>query len=149
MDMGNSARVETQRIMRHEAFHQYLFYATGCGHHMTWFNEGHATFFECVQYNPKSDEVRIGDEGRWADGVARDVGHIASLVPGILQLGHDEWKAEKMHTAFINYDMLEEYRDFGGIRIEDDILITEGGCRVLGKDIIPYHPDDVEAFMAQ
>lgn len=61
----------------------------------------------------------------------------------------DKWKAEKMHTAFINYDMLEEYRDFGGIRIEDDILITEDGCRVLGKDIIPYHPDDVEAFMAQ
>ena len=61
----------------------------------------------------------------------------------------DKWKAEKMHTEFINYDKLEEYRDFGGIRIEDDILITEGGCRVLGKDIIPYHPDDVEAFMAQ
>lgn len=61
----------------------------------------------------------------------------------------DKWKAEKMHTEFINYDMLEEYRDFGGIRIEDDILITEDGCRVLGKDIIPYHPDDVEAFMAQ
>lgn len=61
----------------------------------------------------------------------------------------DKWKAEKMHTAFINYDMLEEYRDFGGIRIEDDILITEDGCRVLGKDMIPYMPDDVEAFMAQ
>lgn len=61
----------------------------------------------------------------------------------------DKWKAEKMHTEFINYDKLEEYRDFGGIRIEDDILITEDGCRVLGKDIIPYHPDDVEAFMAQ
>ncbi|MCQ2064955.1 MAG: aminopeptidase P family protein [Bacteroidaceae bacterium] len=60
----------------------------------------------------------------------------------------DKWKAEKMHTQFINYDKLEEYRDFGGIRIEDDILITETGCRVLGKDIIPYHPDDVEAFMA-
>ena len=61
----------------------------------------------------------------------------------------DKWKAEKMHTAFINYDKLEEYRDFGGIRIEDDILITEDGCRVLGKDMIPYMPDDVEAFMAQ
>lgn len=61
----------------------------------------------------------------------------------------DKWKAEKMHTEFINYDKLEEYRDFGGIRIEDDILITEDGCRVLGKDMIPYMPDDVEAFMAQ
>ena len=103
MDMGNSARVETQRIMRHEAFHQYLFYATGCGHHMTWFNEGHATFFECVQYNPKSDEVRIGDEGRWADGVAKDVGHIASLVPGILRLSHEEFYAGDLKTVNDRY----------------------------------------------
>lgn len=44
--------------------------------------------------------------------------------------------------------MLETYKDFGGIRIEDDVLITPDGCRFLGKDIIPYHPKDVEAFMA-
>ena len=60
----------------------------------------------------------------------------------------DKWKAEKMHTDFLNYDKIETYRDFGGIRIEDDILITPTGCRVLGADIIPYHPDDVEAFMS-
>lgn len=59
----------------------------------------------------------------------------------------DKWKAEKMHTEFLNYDEIEKYRDFGGIRLEDDILITETGCRVLGKDMIPYHPDDLEAFM--
>ena len=59
----------------------------------------------------------------------------------------DKWKAEKMHTDFLNYDKIEQYRDFGGIRLEDDILITPTGCRVLGADIIPYHPDDVEAFM--
>ena len=61
----------------------------------------------------------------------------------------DKWKAEKMHMDFLNYDAIEKYRDFGGIRIEDDILITESGCRVLGKDIIPYHPDDVEEFMSR
>ena len=60
----------------------------------------------------------------------------------------DKWKAEHMHTDFLNYDRIEQYRDFGGIRIEDDILVTDDGCRVLGKDIIPYHPDDVEAFMS-
>ena len=59
----------------------------------------------------------------------------------------DKWKSEHMHTDFLNYDKIEQYLDFGGIRIEDDILITENGCRVLGADIIPYHPDDVESFM--
>ena len=60
-----------------------------------------------------------------------------------------KWKSEKMHLDFLNYDKIEQYLDFGGIRIEDDILITETGCRVLGKDMIPYHPDDVEEFMAR
>ena len=60
----------------------------------------------------------------------------------------DKWKAEGMHKDFLCYDKIEEYRDFGGIRLEDDILITESGCRVLGEKMIPYHPDDVEAFIA-
>ncbi|MBO4589673.1 MAG: aminopeptidase P family protein [Bacteroidaceae bacterium] len=61
----------------------------------------------------------------------------------------DKWKAERMHTEFINYDLLETYKDFGGIRLEDDLLITPDGCRVLGEKVIPYHLDDVEAFIAQ
>lgn len=60
----------------------------------------------------------------------------------------DDWKAQGLHKDFINYDLLETYKDFGGIRIEDDILITDDGCRFLGKDRIPYHPKDVEAFMS-
>lgn len=59
----------------------------------------------------------------------------------------DEWRAKGLHKDFLNYDLLETYKDFGGIRIEDDILITGRGCRFLGKDIIPYHADDVEAFV--
>ena len=59
----------------------------------------------------------------------------------------DKWKAEKKFTEFINYDLLESYRDFGGIRIEDDILITNDGCRVLGEKMIPYHIADLEAFI--
>jgi len=35
-----------------------------------------------------------------------------------------------------------------GIRIEDDLLITEDGCEVLSKDII-RDPDEIEAFMAK
>lgn len=59
----------------------------------------------------------------------------------------DDWHAKGLHRDFINYDLLETYKDFGGIRIEDDILITADGCRFLGKDLIPYHPDDVETFI--
>ncbi|WP_036876583.1 aminopeptidase P family protein [Xylanibacter oryzae] len=59
----------------------------------------------------------------------------------------DNWKASGHCKEFINFDMLETYKGFGGIRIEDDILITKDGCRFIGKDRIPYHPKDVENFM--
>ncbi|NPD91336.1 aminopeptidase P family protein [Xylanibacter muris] len=59
----------------------------------------------------------------------------------------DNWKASGHCKDFINFDLLETYKDFGGIRIEDDILITKDGCRFMGTKRIPYHPDDVEEFM--
>lgn len=61
----------------------------------------------------------------------------------------DDWKAKGHCKDFINYDLLETYRDFGGIRIEDDILITENGCRFIGEKVIPYHTADVERYMAE
>ena len=61
----------------------------------------------------------------------------------------DDWKASGHCKEFINFDLLETYKDFGGIRIEDDLLITSDGCRFLGKNRIPYHPDDVEQYMAE
>ena len=60
----------------------------------------------------------------------------------------DDWRAQGLQKDFLNYDLLETYKDFGGIRIEDDILITKDGCRFLGKERIPYHPKDVEEFMS-
>ncbi len=60
----------------------------------------------------------------------------------------DDWKASGHCKEFINFDKLETYKDFGGIRIEDDILITKDGCRFLGTKRIPYHPQELEAFMA-
>ena len=60
----------------------------------------------------------------------------------------DDWKASGHCKEFLNFEILETYKDFGGIRIEDDILITKEGCRFLGSKRIPYHPKDVEAFMA-
>ena len=60
----------------------------------------------------------------------------------------DEWKASGHCKEFLNFDKLETYKDFGGIRIEDDLLITADGCRFLGSKRIPYHPQELEAFMA-
>ena len=59
----------------------------------------------------------------------------------------DTWKANGHCAEFINFPLLETYKDFGGIRIEDDILITKDGCRYLGENRIPYHLNDVEEFM--
>lgn len=58
----------------------------------------------------------------------------------------DKFKAEKQFMDFINYDEVEKYRDFGGIRIEDDVLVTKDGHRVLGKPI-PKEVDEIEALM--
>ena len=58
------------------------------------------------------------------------------------------WKAEKKYQQFLNYDKIEEYRHFGGIRIEDDILVTADGSRVLGKPI-PKTVAEVEQTMAE
>ncbi len=77
-------------------------------------------------------------------------GFVVTDEPGIYFIPDliDDWRAKGLHTDFINYDILETYKDFGGIRIEDDVLITADGCRFLGKERIPYHPKDVEEFMA-
>ena len=59
----------------------------------------------------------------------------------------DDWKASGHCKEFLNFEKLETYKDFGGIRIEDDILITKDGCRFMGTKRIPYHPKDMEEFM--
>ena len=76
-------------------------------------------------------------------------GFVMTDEPGIYFIPDliDDWRAKGIHKDFINFDRLEPYRDFGGIRIENDILITSDGCRILGKEVIPYHIDDVEAFI--
>ena len=59
----------------------------------------------------------------------------------------DQWRAEKKHTDFINYDAIESFKDFGGIRLEDDILITPEGSRFLGEKKIPITIEEVETIM--
>lgn len=78
-------------------------------------------------------------------------GFVVTDEPGIYFIPAliDDWKASGHCKEFINFDLLETYKDFGGIRIEDDVLITKDGCRFLGEKRIPYHPHDVEEFMAK
>lgn len=67
-------------------------------------------------------------------------GFVMTDEPGIYFIPDliDDWQSRKHCADFINYDKVNEYRDFGGIRIEDDILITADGCRFLGTERIPY-----------
>ena len=76
-------------------------------------------------------------------------GFVVTDEPGIYFIPAliDEWRASGHCQEFLNFDKLETYKDFGGIRIEDDLLITADGCRFLGTKRIPYHMDDVESFM--
>lgn len=83
-------------------------------------------------------------------GKALKPGFVVTDEPGIYFIPTliDMWKSEGKHKSFINYDLLESYKDFGGIRIEDDLLITETGCRILGRPI-PKTVADVEEMCAQ
>ena len=76
-------------------------------------------------------------------------GFVVTDEPGIYFIPHliDLWRKEGHCKEFLNFDLLETYKDFGGIRIEDDILITKDGCRFLGSKRIPYHPTELENFM--
>jgi Xaa-Pro aminopeptidase len=76
-------------------------------------------------------------------------GYVVTVEPGIYFIPAliDKWKGEKKFTGFINYERVEEYRDFGGVRIEDNVLVTESGHRVLGERI-PKTPEEVEEITA-
>lgn len=74
-------------------------------------------------------------------------GFVMTDEPGIYFIPHliDAWRAEGKFKEFINYDKLDTYKDFGGIRLEDDLLITPDGSRYLGPHI-PITIDEVEAM---
>lgn len=73
-------------------------------------------------------------------------GFVLTVEPGIYFIPAliDKWKEERLNYNFINFDKVNQYRDFGGIRLEDDILVTETGNRILGKKRIPITIDEVE-----
>lgn len=78
-------------------------------------------------------------------------GNVITDEPGIYFIPAliEKWKSEKTDQGFVNYQKLESYYDFGGIRLEDDVLVTADGARRLGKKRLPISPDDVEAAMAK
>ena len=78
-------------------------------------------------------------------------GFVITDEPGIYFIPDliNDWRSKGHCKDFINYEAIEKYMDFGGIRIEDDILITADGCRFLGEKRIPYLTADVERYMAE
>jgi Xaa-Pro aminopeptidase len=73
-------------------------------------------------------------------------GFVITVEPGLYFIPElmDQWKAQRKFEQFIDYEVLETYRDFGGVRIEDDVLVTETGYRLLGKPV-PKTIEEVEA----
>jgi len=74
-------------------------------------------------------------------------GFVLTVEPGIYFIPEliDQWKGKNKFTDFINYDKVEEYRNFSGIRIEDNVLITNEGHRILGNPI-PKTIEEVETL---
>jgi Xaa-Pro aminopeptidase len=80
-------------------------------------------------------------------GRALEPGFTLTVEPGIYMIPQlmDKWKSENKFMDFINYGALENYRNFGGIRVEEDYLITRTSCRLLGKKL-PMRVAEVEAL---
>ncbi len=83
-------------------------------------------------------------------GRALEEGFTLTVEPGVYLIPRliDQWKAENKFAAFINYPALEKFRDFNGIRVEEDYLVTAEGCRLLGKKL-PMSISEVEAVRQQ
>jgi Xaa-Pro aminopeptidase len=76
---------------------------------------------------------------------ALEPGFVITAEPGIYFIPEliQRWKADRKCSEFVNYSKIDEYCDFGGIRIEDDVLVLQEGCRILGKRI-PKTVEEVE-----
>ena len=104
-----------------------------------------------VGYDP--DQTRAKQLGLGSLRMARRLrpGHVVTDEPGIYFIPAliEQWKQEGTGKDFVNFDKLEAYYDFGGIRLEDDVLVTPDGARRLGARRLPIRPDDVEKAMSR
>ena len=92
---------KTLEIIKHEGFHQYLFYATGMIEPSTWFNEGHACFFETAEVDGKG-HVDIPENAR-VRHLLENLGPAAQLLPRLLHLGHSEFYSGSNEQRSLNY----------------------------------------------
>ncbi|MBR1487724.1 MAG: aminopeptidase P N-terminal domain-containing protein [Bacteroidales bacterium] len=99
------------------------------------------------------DQTRSPQLGLGSLRMARRLqpGHVITDEPGIYFIPAliEQWKREGTDRGRIDYTRLAGYYDFGGIRLEDDVLVTADGARRLGAQRLPIAPDDVEAAMSQ
>lgn len=124
-----------------------LFYPHGLGHMMGLDVHDMENLGELwVGYNGQPKSTQFGRKSQRL-AIPLEPGFVHTVEPGIYFIPEliDLWKGEKKFKDFINYDKVEEYRNFGGIRNEEDYLITETGARRLGKKI-PLTPEEVEAL---
>jgi Xaa-Pro aminopeptidase len=128
-----------------------MFFQCGVGHmmgldvhDMEGLGEQHVGYDETVtrsrQFGLKS--LRMGR--------ALEPGFVMTVEPGIYMIPTlmDKWRAEGKFTDFLNYDVIETFKTFGGIRVEDDVVVTADGCRVLGQPI-PIELAEVEAIASE
>ncbi len=124
-----------------------LFYPHGLGHMIGLDVHDMESLGEVwVGYDGKPKSTQFGRKSQRL-AIPLQPGFVHSVEPGIYFIPEliDQWKKEKKFADFINYDKVEAFRDFGGIRNEEDYLITPTGARRLGKKI-PLTPDEVEAL---
>ena len=78
-------------------------------------------------------------------GKRLEPGHVITVEPGIYFVPQliEKWKAEKINTEFINFNKLNDYYSFGGIRLEDDIVITSTGCRLVYEKRLPVTIEEI------
>ncbi len=99
-----------------------------------------------VGYNGRPKSTQFGRKSLRL-GRELEPGFVLTIEPGIYFIPEliDMWKAENRFAAFINYEKVITYKDFSGIRNEEDYLITPTGARLLGKKI-PIRTEEVEAL---
>lgn len=124
-----------------------LFYPHGLGHMMGLDVHDMENLGE--QYVGYDGRPKSTQFGRKSLRLARmlEPGFVHTIEPGIYFIPEliDLWRGENKFSEFINYEKVAMYKDFGGIRNEEDYLITETGARLLGKKI-PIHTEEVEAI---
>ena len=128
-----------------------LFFPHGLGHHMGL--DVHDMEGLGENYVGYDHKIKRSDQFGLAFlrfGKEYEPGHVFTIEPGIYFIPAliDLWKSENKFKEFINYEAVESYKDFGGIRIEDDILVTPEGYKVLGKPI-PKSVKEVEEIMSK